>query len=240
MTLVRFGILMALVIKQVKGDRKSEESRMRVSKEKAAFNREEILTSAARLFREHGIDATGVDAITEDAGLTHGGLYSQFGSKQAIVTEAIRFALARSRRGWQQAAQGKPGNRALSEIVAAYMSQKHRDSPGQGCLVAALSGDIARQPEAVREAFTGELKGALALLAGLMAKRTASSRYDDAIAVFACMVGAVTLARAVNDETLSRRMLKAAAKRVGRVSKVRRPVRRRSKANARTRAGANR
>ena len=68
---------------------------MRVSKEKAAHNRERILTSAARLFREHGISATGVDAITEDAGLTHGGLYSQFGSKEVIAAEAIRFALAR-------------------------------------------------------------------------------------------------------------------------------------------------
>ena len=68
---------------------------MRVSKEKAAHNRERILTSAARLFREQGIAGTGVDAITDDAGLTHGGLYSQFGSKEAIAAEAIRFALAR-------------------------------------------------------------------------------------------------------------------------------------------------
>ena len=68
---------------------------MRVSKEKAAQNRERILTSAARLFREHGIAATGVDSITEDAGLTHGGLYSHFESKEAIAAEAIRFALAR-------------------------------------------------------------------------------------------------------------------------------------------------
>ena len=71
---------------------------MRVSKEKAAQNRERILTSAARLFREHGIGATGVDSITEDAGLTHGGLYSQFGSKEAIAAEAVRFALARGKR----------------------------------------------------------------------------------------------------------------------------------------------
>ena len=207
---------------------------MRVSKEKTAHNREEILKSAARLFREQGIGATGVDSITEDAGLTHGGLYSQFGSKQAIVAEAIRFALAKSKRAWQQAAQGKPGKKALSDIVTYYMSRAHRDTPGQGCLVAALSCDIAREPGAVRQVFTRELKDVLEFLAGLMPDDTPPHRYEDAIASFACMVGAVILARAVNDETLSRRILKSAARRVGRDAKVRRPVRRRSRASART------
>jgi TetR/AcrR family transcriptional regulator, transcriptional repressor for nem operon len=201
---------------------------MRVSKEKAAHNRKEILTSAARLFREQGIAATGVDAITEAAGLTHGGLYSQFGSKQAIVAEAVRFALARSRRIWQQAARCKPREEALASIVTYYLSRAHRDSLGQGCLVAALSGDIARQPQAVREAFTGELKDALELLAGLMPDKVRSRRYEDAIEAFSCMVGALILARAVNEETLSRQILKTAAKQVGKVAKVRQPVRRRS------------
>jgi TetR/AcrR family transcriptional repressor of nem operon len=220
MTHAILDILMALVIKHVKSGRKSEESPMRVSKERAARNREEILTSAARLFREQGIGATGVDSITDDAGLTHGGLYSQFGSKQAIVAEAIRFALERSKRGWRRAAQGKPEKKALSDIVATYLSRAHRDSPGQGCPVAALSSDIARQPEAVRQVFTRELKDVLEFLAGLMPEDTPSRRYEDAIAAFACMVGAVILARAVSDEALSSRILKTAAKRVGRITKV--------------------
>src|SRR6266436_7022902 len=95
---------------------------MRVSKATAAQNRERILTSAARLFREHGIAATGVDAITEDAGLTHGGLYSQFGSKEVIAAEAIRFALARGKRLWQRALERNPGKRALPAIVDGYLS----------------------------------------------------------------------------------------------------------------------
>jgi len=199
---------------------------MRVSKEKAARNREEILTSAARLFREQGIGATGVDSITEDAGLTHGSLYSQFGSKQAIVAEAIRFALKRSKRGWQRAADDKPEKRALSEIVNNYLSRAHRDSPGKGCLIAALSGDVARQPQMVRQAFTRELKDVFEFLAGLMPDDAPSRRYDDAIAAFACMVGAVILARAVSDEALSSRILKAAAKRVGKDTRARKVVRR--------------
>ncbi len=193
---------------------------MRVSKEKAARNRQEILTSAARLFQERGIGATGVDSITENAGLTHGGLYSQFGSKQAIVAEAIRFALERSKRGWQQTTQGKPGRKALSDIVTNYLSRAHRDSPGQGCLIAALSSDIARQPRIVRQAFTGELKHTLAFLAALMPDDDAPShRYEEAIATLASMVGAVILARAVSDEALSNRILRTAAKRVGKVTK---------------------
>ncbi len=221
-----FDTLMTLVIKHVKSIQKSERNPMRVSKEKAARNREEILTSAARLFREHGIGATGVDSITEGAGLTHGGLYSQFGSKQAIVAEAIRFALERSKRGWQRAADGKPGKKALSDLVTTYLSRAHRDSPGQGCLVAALSTDIARQPQAVRQVFTRELRDVLEFLAGLVPDDAPSRRYEEAIATFACMVGALILARAVSDEALSSRILKTAAKRAGKLTKARGPVRR--------------
>ena len=78
---------------------------MRVSKEQAAQNRQHILTAATRLFREHGIHATGVDAITKEAGLTHGSLYSQFGSKEAIAVEAIHFAVTRSKHLWRRAAE---------------------------------------------------------------------------------------------------------------------------------------
>ena len=142
----------------------SREARCECRKKKPRATAKQILISAARLFRERGIGATGVDSITEAAGLTHGGLYSHFGSKQSIVAEAVRFALARSRRVWRRAAQGKPEEKALSDILAYYLSRAHRDAHGQGCLVAALSCDIARQPPAVRKAFTGELKEAFEFL----------------------------------------------------------------------------
>jgi len=199
---------------------------MRVSKEKAAQNRQHILTAAARLFREHGIPATGVDSITKEAGLTHGGLYSQFGSKEVIAAEAIRFALAESKRVSQRVAEGKQGRDAFRSIVARYLSPEHRDSPGQGCVVAALATDIARQPQSVRAAFTKELGDMFELLARLMPGDDPSRRYDDAIAAFAGMVGALILARAVNDEPLAERILQAAAKRVTQRTNVRRPARR--------------
>jgi TetR/AcrR family transcriptional regulator, transcriptional repressor for nem operon len=199
---------------------------MRVSKEKAAQNRERILTSAARLFRERGIAATGVDSITADAGLTHGGLYSQFGSKEVIAAEAIRFALARGKRVWQRALERNPGMRALPAIVDGYLSRAHRDAVGTGCVVAALGTDIGRQPRRVREAFTREIKDDLEFLSRLMPNEGKERRYEDAIATFASMAGALILARAVNDEQLSDLILKSTAKRVIKRAKSRGAVRR--------------
>jgi TetR/AcrR family transcriptional repressor of nem operon len=199
---------------------------MRVSKEKAAQNRERILTSAARLFRQRGIAATGVDSITADAGLTHGGLYSQFGSKEVIAAEAIRFALARGKRVWQRALERNPGMRALPAIVDSYLSRAHRDAVGTGCVVAALGTDIARQPRRVRQAFTREIKDDLEFLSRLMPNEGKERRYEDAIATFASMAGALILARAVNDEQLSDLILKSTAKRVITRAKSRGAVRR--------------
>ena len=187
---------------------------MRVSKEKAAQNRENILTSAARLFREHGIGATGVDSITEDAGLTHGGLYSQFGSKEAIAAEAVRLALANSQHLWQRLAERKDGKKVFPTIVAQYLSAAHRDAAGRGCVIAALGSEIARQPRRVRDSFTREFKNSLDFLAELMRQDDPSCSKEDAIAAFVSMVGALILARAVSDQTLSHQILKTTAKRV--------------------------
>jgi len=187
---------------------------MRVSKEQAAQNRQKILNAAGRLFRERGISATGVDAITEDAGLTHGAVYSQFGSKEAIAAEAIREALVGSKRLWRRLVEREGQRKALSAIVAAYLSPEHRDSAGRGCVVAALGSEIARQPDTVRDAFTEELKDAIEFLAGLMPGDDPSRSYDDAIVAFASMAGALILARAVSDQGLSNRILKTTARRV--------------------------
>ena len=181
---------------------------MRVSKAKAEENHQQILRSAARLFRERGISATGVDAITEDAGLTHGVLYSQFGSKGAIAAEAIRFAAARGKRVWERAAQGKSGKKMFPEIAASYLSREHRDAPGNGCVVAALGPDIARQPRAVRHAFTVETRKVLEYLAEQLPGDDLARRRENAIAAFACMIGAMVLARAVSDEDFSEQILR--------------------------------
>jgi TetR/AcrR family transcriptional repressor of nem operon len=187
---------------------------MRVSKDKSAENRQQILAAAARLFRENGVSATGVDAIAEDAGLTHGAVYSHFGSKEVIAVEAIRLALKRAIHLWQRIAERKGPKRAFPAIVDQYLSRKHRDGAGQGCALAALGSEIARQPEAVRDVLTEEMKHSLEFLAGTRPSKDASRRYDDALVALAAMAGALMLARAVNDETLSDRILKTTAKRL--------------------------
>src|ERR1700747_3777571 len=98
---------------------------MRVSKEQATENRERILKAASRLMREGGISGAGVDALTEAAGMTHGSLYSQFGSKERLVEEALEYALAVSGKATAEA-------RTLDRYISGYLSPEHRDKPGQG------------------------------------------------------------------------------------------------------------
>jgi TetR/AcrR family transcriptional repressor of nem operon len=184
---------------------------MRVTKQVAAANRRRILSAAARLFREQGIDGAGVDAITEAAGLTPGAFYSQFDSKEAVVAEALRLVLDESRDLWARDANGQDQSDALERIIDRYLSRGHRDSPGAGCAVAALGSDMARQPGKIRDVFTERLGESLEILAKLVPAKTASRRYDAAIRLFSTMVGALILARAVRDEALSRRILQATA-----------------------------
>src|SRR5258708_32310515 len=104
---------------------------MRVSKEKAAENRDRILTEASRLFREHGLSGIGVDALTEAAGLTYGSLYSQFGSKERLAAEAVSHALNTSAARMSDAA-------TLDEYISRYLSADHRERRPDACVMSAL------------------------------------------------------------------------------------------------------
>jgi TetR/AcrR family transcriptional repressor of nem operon len=173
---------------------------MRVSKEKAEENRQRILTEAARLFRERGLSGVGVDALTQAAGLTHGSLYSQFGSKDSLMAQALTHGHAGN-------VARAAGNSSIAASVAAYLSPEHRDNPGTGCFMAALGCDMPRQSGEVRHSFTQIVRGSVARLAGLLPKRRKREREDRALALVAAMVGAVVLARAVDDPELSNRIL---------------------------------
>jgi len=185
---------------------------MRVSKQKAAEHREQIVRAATRLFREQGFSATGVDSITRHAGLTHGAVYSQFGSKEAIAIESVRSALEATKRVWHQIAANRGRGKVLPAIVGSYLSPSHRDNPGSGCLVAALGADISRQPKSVRDAFTQEFKKTLEFLMELVADDDSSMSREEALTVFASMAGALMLSRAVTDEALSECILHAMAR----------------------------
>ena len=186
---------------------------MKVSREQAARNREQVLQAAARQFRERGFDAVGVADLMASVGLTHGGFYAQFPSKEDLVAEACACALDRSVARWRQAVSDDPkgGPHAVAD---GYLSTTHRDAPGMGCVVASLGADIARQGPLVREVFTEGVRELVGVLAGTMPGKTQQERRQAALGSFATMVGAMVLARAVADEELSREVLEAARGRV--------------------------
>jgi TetR/AcrR family transcriptional repressor of nem operon len=175
---------------------------MRVSKEQAAKNRERILVAASRLMREHGIAGVGVDALTEAAGMTHGSLYSQFGSKERLVEEAVAYAI--STKG-----QAVPEALALGDYISEYLSPAHRDRRGNGCPMAALCSEMPRQSQGVRERFTAGLKGMVGWVSSRMDSGIKQRQRDKALATVASLIGAVVLARAVSDPKLSDDILRA-------------------------------
>jgi TetR/AcrR family transcriptional repressor of nem operon len=181
---------------------------MRVSKEQAAENRERILKATSRLMRERGISGVGVDALAEAAGMTHGSLYSQFGSKERLVEEAVAYAIAAK-------AQEVPEGLALGDYVSEYLSAEHRDTPGSGCPIAALCCEMPRQNSGARERFTAGVRGAIELLSGRSGPGIKSrQRHEEALATVASLVGALVLARAVNDPKLSDDLLRATRNRL--------------------------
>jgi TetR/AcrR family transcriptional repressor of nem operon len=194
---------------------------MRVSREQAAENRERIVDTASRLFREKGFDGVGLDAIMKDAGLTHGGFYGHFGSKGDLAAEAVTRALEGSIKK-----QGRFTN--LDDLVSDYLSKRHRADRANGCPVAALGADIARQGKGVRHGLTANLRAQLDRYALLFRDGTSASKRKRAIATLAGMIGALTLARAVDDASLSDEILAAARDTLGKARSTRRSVGRRS------------
>lgn len=181
---------------------------MKVSREQAAENRERVLQTAARLFREKGVDGVGVAELMQAAGLTHGAFYGQFSSKEELVAEACRWALGKTESYWErlQAREADP----LAAIIDAYLSPAHRDDPGRGCALTTLGVEAPRRDPGVRRAVSDGLVNLLARLEGLLPRRLqAARRRRRALALMASLVGGLVLARAVEDETLSAEILAA-------------------------------
>jgi TetR/AcrR family transcriptional repressor of nem operon len=182
---------------------------VKVTREQAAASRERILDAAAKLFRERGLDGVGVADIMKSAGLTHGGFYGHFASKDDLMAEACRRALDASIGKWERLA-GEGGCDALSTIANSYLSTRHRDNPASGCTVAALAGEVPRQCKDVRRALAAGIEAQIEILARVTPGRTRKDKRSKALASYAAMVGAMVLARAVEDPRLSREILDAA------------------------------
>ncbi len=169
---------------------------MKVTKTQARENRARIVETASTLFRERGYDGVSVADLMAAAGFTHGGFYKHFGSKADLMAEAAAI-------GFAQSAANLAGADGAA-FVNEYLSRKHRDALGNGCTLAALSGDAARQPEAIKQAFAAGIESELATLAredsalGESEKREARAQRIDTLAH---VLGALVLSRACPDDS---------------------------------------
>ena len=181
---------------------------MKVSREQAARNRERIVETAAQRFRERGFEGIGVADLMKEAGLTHGGFYGHFSSKEDLIAEASDRVLMGSLALFTKVAERSPAD-PLSAIASGYLTSTHRDKPGEGCLLAALGPDVSRQGPTVRRAVTDHLRAAVDLLAKLVPGKSKTARRQKAISTYATLVGTMVLARAVDDRALSQEILDA-------------------------------
>ncbi|MEO5822136.1 MAG: TetR/AcrR family transcriptional regulator [Vicinamibacteraceae bacterium] len=181
---------------------------MKVTREQAANNRERIVETAAELFRERGFEGIGVADLMKAAGLTHGGFYGHFASKEDLIAEASARALMRSLADFGKVAERAPGD-PLSAVADTYLTSRHRDNPGTGCLLAALGPDVSRQGPAVRRSVTDYVRGAVDLLTTMVQGKSNAARRQKALGTYATLVGTMVMARAVDDRALSQEILNA-------------------------------
>jgi TetR/AcrR family transcriptional repressor of nem operon len=179
-----------------------------VTREQAAVHRQTILDAAGTLFRQHGFDGISVAEIMKRAALTHGGFYGHFASKDDLAAQACARVLGSD--AWTEKLAGMR-NPPFDAVVRGYLSPRHRDDPGHGCLFAALGSDVARQPQSVRRAFTDGVRSRVDRLWRLLPGRSPAARREQALATMAGLVGALILSRAVDDPVLSGEILEAAA-----------------------------
>ena len=170
---------------------------MKVSREQMAENRRRILDVASRLFRDKGFDAVSVAEVMKAAGLTHGGFYGHFSSKDDLIAQTLAHVLALD----------AGGGGDLRAYVDAYLSPRHRDNAAGGCPTAGLAADIRHQTPAARAAMTEGLRSQINRVSEALPGVSAADRRRAAIGSWTAMVGAVILARAIDDPALSDEVL---------------------------------
>jgi TetR/AcrR family transcriptional repressor of nem operon len=191
----------------VKHDRTGEFA-MRYPAAETAEKHQRILDAASRLFRQRGFADVSVAEIMQATGLTHGPFYNHFPSKQALMAEAVAHASAQT---FGRITNTDPSEAGKAAYLSAYLSTAHRDDPGDGCLMASLASDIAREP-AVKRAMTTHLTALIDRMAAHFPWRSKRDARGDTIRLLASTVGALILARAVDDDALSAEILHEAGR----------------------------
>ncbi len=186
---------------------------MRFEKGHKEQTRQRIIETASRKFRKEGVAATGIAGLMAEAGLTHGGFYAHFASKEDLVRAALASTLDQAKARRQQVLDSaKPGPGGLEALIRFYLRPAHRDTPERGCAAAALISEIARHEPETRAAFTTRLLGMLAQIASaLPPEMDEAARERLAIGLFGTLLGCLQMARAVDDPALSDKILESGA-----------------------------
>ena len=183
--------------------------RMRKSKAETARTRERIVETASKQFRRHGISDLGLSPLMAAAGLTHGGFYRHFASKDQLVSEACHKALLSLTGGLEAHIAGKSPQQALPLLLEKYLSRTHRDQPAAGCLLAALGSELVRSDATTRDAATNGFLRLAGLIARQLKTLPPGEAQDRSLAIAAAMIGAITLSRIITDAPTSNALLRA-------------------------------
>jgi TetR/AcrR family transcriptional regulator, transcriptional repressor for nem operon len=186
---------------------------MGYSKAQKARTHKRIVAIASKRFREKGLAGFGIAELMKEAGLTVGGFYKHFDSRDALVAEAVSSAFGDWQRRVDATASGGPPV-SYAKLIDDYLSDAHRKNPGTGCAFSALAPEIARSDKRTRALTTEQVRNDLDLIAGLLPGKDNRAARSRAILIFSALVGAMSLARAVSDESLSREILKTVAERL--------------------------
>jgi TetR/AcrR family transcriptional repressor of nem operon len=182
---------------------------MRYSKEHKFQTHARIVKKASVKLREKGAHGIGVADLMKDAGLTHGGFYAHFDSREALVIEAFTHAMDRSTARWRKIAGEAQPEKRLSKIVNTYLAPTHRDDPGHGCAVPALGAEIARESARTRRVFAGKLEQMIEMLVDQIHGAPRKSARKQAIAALATMMGSLVMARVAGTGEFSDEILKS-------------------------------
>jgi TetR/AcrR family transcriptional repressor of nem operon len=176
---------------------------MRYSKEHKLETHTRIVKKASVRLREKGAHGIGVADLMKDAGLTHGGFYAHFDSREALVIEAFGYAMDRATERWRKLAEQTPPEKRFASIVDSYLTPVHRDDPGNGCAIPALSAEIARESPKTRKAFAAKLEQMIEMIAEQMPDLPRKTARKQAMASLATMMGTLVLARVAGSTELS-------------------------------------
>ena len=182
---------------------------MRYSPEHKQETHDRIVKKASVRLREKGAHGIGVADLMKEAGLTHGGFYAHFDSREALVIEAFGYAMDRSMEHWRQITDEVSPDKRLALVAEAYLSTLHRDNPGHGCSIPALGAEIARESPKARKAFAGKLDEMIEQLTDYIPNMPRKAARKQAIATLATMAGTMLLARIAGSSELSDEVLKA-------------------------------